>query len=70
MKHKIGTLQDLRHVRGTLQDLADNPVDYLKKPLNAGGEFLVGQLFSATLLLVERAIDRIESNPTREDKLA
>ena len=68
MKHKIGTLQDLGHVASTLRELAGD-VSMLQDAKRCP-ESILRMLLNAQLSLVERAIDRIESNPTREDKLA
>ena len=70
MKYKKGTLQDLRHVAKELRSIANNVDGYLTGPLSAGAEGLVGRMFSLQAALVERAIHRVESNPTRRDELA
>jgi len=68
MKYKIGTLKDLGHVASTLRELASD-VSILQDTKRCP-EGILRMLLDAQISLVERAIDRIESNPTREDSLA
>ena len=68
MKYKIGALKDLGHVASTLRELAGD-VSLLQDGKRCP-EGILQMLLNAQLTLVERAIDRIESNPTRGDDLA
>ena len=68
MKYKKGTLRDLKHVANALDELVSD-VGLIQdvKRCPAG---VLSLLLNAQLALLERAIDRIESNHTRKDELA